>query len=71
MITWHVAHWNAEKLKKNACNLAGNFAITYSGKAITESKVPNSTNIEDMDAGFVSNGAGSWKEENTPEVKAF
>ena len=36
------------------CNLARNFAITYSGKAIAQSKVPNATIFDDKDAGLVS-----------------
>ena len=40
--------------KKITCNFAGNFAITFSGKAITQSKESNSTNFEDMDAGLIS-----------------
>ena len=43
--------------KKITCNFDGNFAKTYSGKAITQSKVSNSTMFEDMDAGLVSNDA--------------
>ena len=41
--------------KNFTCNLAGYFAITYSGEAITQSKTPNSTIFEDIDAGLVSN----------------
>ena len=44
-----------KKMEKFTCNLAGNFAITYSGKEIKQSKVPNSTVFEDMDAGLFSN----------------
>ena len=57
VIIWYVAHLDANKWKKIACNFAGNFAIRYSGKAIKESKESNSTIFEDMDAGLVSNDA--------------
>ena len=40
------------KKEKITCNLAENFAITSSAKAITQSKVPNSTIFEDIDAGL-------------------
>ena len=46
-----------KKMEKSTCNFAGNFAITYSGKAITQSKGSNSTIFEEMDAGLVSNDA--------------
>ena len=36
---------------------ARNFAITFSGKAIAQSKMPNSTIFEDMDAKLVSKDA--------------
>ena len=36
--------------------------MTCSKKAIPQSKVPNSTTIEDIDAGSVSNNAASQKE---------
>ena len=45
-----------KKWKKNY-NFAGKLAITYSGKAITQSKVPNSTIFEDINDGLVSNDA--------------
>ena len=57
VITWCVAYSDAKKWKKTTCNFVGNFAITYCGKAITQSKVSNSTIFEDMDAGLVSNDA--------------
>ena len=58
VITWYMAHLNAEKNgKKITCNLARNFAITYSGKAITQSNMPNSIILEDIDADLVSNDA--------------
>ena len=57
VITWHVAHSNAKKGEKITFDLAGNFAITYSGKAIKQSEVIYSSNIEDMDFKLVSNDA--------------
>ena len=39
-----------KKGKKFTCNLARNFSIAFSRKAITQSKVPNFTIFEDMDA---------------------
>ena len=59
--------------KKITCNLNldENFAITYSGKAISQSKVPNSTIFEDMDVRLVSNDAARWNEGNILEIKAF
>ena len=46
-----------ENGKKIRCILTENFASTYSGKEMTQSKVPSSINIEDMDAGWISNYA--------------
>ena len=47
-----MAYLNAPKNGRNfTCNLAGNSAITYSGKATPQLKVPNSSNIEDTGTG--------------------
>ena len=51
-----------KKRKKNRYNLAGIVSMTYSGNAILQSKVPNSTKIEDMDAELVSNNAAGCSE---------
>ena len=45
--------------------------MTYSKKAIPQSKVPNSNNIEDIDAGSFSNDATDRNEENTSGIQAF
>ena len=67
-----MAHLDAEKnWEKYACNFAGNFTITYSGKAITQSKVSNSTIFKNMDAGLVSNDTAGWIEEIILGLKAF
>ena len=71
VITWYVAHLDAKKWKKWKCNFAGNFAITYSRKTITQSKVSNSTFFEDMDAGLLPNDAAGWIEENFLGLKSF
>ena len=52
---WHIQM--PKKMERNICNFAGNFAITYSGKIITQSEVSTSTIFEDMDAGLVSEDA--------------
>ena len=57
--------------KKFPCNFARNFAIAYPGKAVTQSKVPNSSNIEDMHDKLASIDAAGWNEENTLEIKGF
>ena len=59
------------KKEKNTFILSGNLAITYSGIAITQLKVPNSNSIEDMDAELVSNNAAGRKEENTWGIKTL
>ena len=46
------------------------FAITYSGKAIPQSKVSNSTNSKDMDTGLLSNDVGDLNKENSSGIKA-
>ena len=48
-----------------------NSYITYSGKAIPQLKLPNSTNIENMDTGLVSNDAAGRNEANNLEIKVF
>ena len=53
------------------CNLARNFAPTYSGKAITQSKIPNSTDIEIIDAELASHDAAGRDEENTSGIKTI
>ena len=61
--SYNLVRGTFECREKITCNLAGNFAITFSGKAITQSKVPNSTIFEDLDAGLISNDAAGWIEE--------
>ena len=47
MIKWQVVISNAEKKEKNiTCSWAGFFAMKYSGNAILQSKVPNSTKLK-------------------------
>ena len=72
VITWVCETFKCQKNgKKTTFNLAGNFAVMYSGKAITLSKLPNSTNIEDMDVGLFSNDATSSNQKKTSGIKAF
>ena len=67
---WVVDRWKASG-NKITYNLAENFAKTYSGKAITQSKVPSSSNIDDKDAGLVPNITTGWNEENASGIKSF
>ena len=52
------------------CNTAGSFAMTYSGKAIPQSKVPNFSNFEIV-AKLVSHDAAGRSEEKSSGIQAF
>ena len=56
---FEVTAWNLgdSKAKKITCHLGGNFAGTCPEKAIPQSKMSNSTNIEYMDTGLFSSDA--------------
>ena len=45
--------------------------MKYSGKVISQSEVPKSTNVEDMHTRLASNNAAYRKEENNSRIKAF
>ena len=67
-----VALKNAEKNeKKTGCNLSANFATTYSGETIPQSKEPNSTNTEDKATRLVSNDRAGRSEEDILSIKTF
>ena len=67
MTTWYVAPSDATF----TCNVGGSFAIAYSGKSITRSKVQGSTYIEHMDTGIISYDAVGQNEANTSRIKTF